>query len=1016
MNRSIRARICLLAAAVVLTLLPTAAHAAHLNSVNLICGSDVAGELSCTGLDVYFDAPTGANATFTSTFNGEPADSTQQVPTMGDTNFYVDLGEPAFVHRPFDLDLGLGGTHQAAIDAPRGLTFDEGSQAGVFTGTSFPGANVRVDFYASNGTWFNREVTAGAQGAFTANMRSGGNGPNDPYGTGNFGGNHGQGELAYLWATTMTDGVTFSYGETLSRTVGWSSFSEDGETTVNVPGGTRGFPMTAFGLTSFSGTIRTTADLGLSTDVEISGIQGDTFTLEMFAATVDEIDLGAGEIRGTAPSSSAPQVYAMTDDGQGWTSASPGAAGNWTVDFASMGLNPTQWAVVEVQAGPAGARGSIGDPRASAGTGSADLNLGATPSLYLWDLGGRDGQMRSFTIEQAGVPDIDGQAELSVGASAFGVSGSAHVRLDDLPFDPAGGFTFTWSQAPAFTVTFPPVETSFDGGVARVETDPGLEVYFNGNSLARWTNGFQTTGAGGVAEFDTGRPDGTSVAMSAWIFDPGPGNVSIDVPIVDAGLQRMVGSAGGPAYPATSPFANPGGLWFTSGGPSDTTAFLHYELPIAALPDDVETVSFPGFAAEVLANGRMTRVPPPGTDLVVAIDGFFPDADDLFVSALGPQGWEVMPPDQVTWCLDFSGTLPPECGRHLGPHAVVNDVPHLTLFRVTIGNPVGALDMARAAGDDRILTAIELSNEAFADGTADAVVVARDRAFPDALASVPLAAAANGPVLLNPIEDLNDDVAAEINRLGATKAYVMGGTAAQSTEVEDALKTLLGSSNVTRLGGLDRFETAEKAAVTAADLWQDAGFADAGERVIVAKGQDADGLEDNDWPDALSGGQLAGIDRQPILLTRTETVPAATNRALSTLGATEVTVLGGPVAVTDTTMAALGDSGTTRNRIGGDDRFHTSTLVADAAIGAGATDRDVIIATGRNYPDGLAAGATASKLGAALVLVDDDDLNASAATVQWLNARKGVTGWVRVAGGPVAVTDGVFNAIKALLS
>jgi putative cell wall-binding protein len=340
----------------------------------------------------------------------------------------------------------------------------------------------------------------------------------------------------------------------------------------------------------------------------------------------------------------------------------------------------------------------------------------------------------------------------------------------------------------------------------------------------------------------------------------------------------------------------------------------------------------------------------------------------------------------------------------------VEDVAHASRFAVFDGNPAGPLDVDRAAGADRVATAIALSQAGFT--AADAVVVATAANFPDALAAAPLAGAAGGPILLTGPGGLDAAVAAEIGRLGATTAYVMGGTVALSDQVLADLQALPVLTAVSRVAGPDRFATAAAAAHRAVGLWRLAGDADAGADVIVALG--AHPTDDNRaWPDALAAGPLAVHAHRPILLTAQDGVPEATITALAELGVTRATVVGGPVAIPETTAAGLGVAAT--DRIGGADRYDTSVLLAEAARAVGATDREVVVATGLNWPDGLAAGPVASARGGVLVLAARDDLDQSAATADWLADHLDVTRWVRVAGGAVALTDTTYTAIQTAL-
>jgi len=328
--------------------------------------------------------------------------------------------------------------------------------------------------------------------------------------------------------------------------------------------------------------------------------------------------------------------------------------------------------------------------------------------------------------------------------------------------------------------------------------------------------------------------------------------------------------------------------------------------------------------------------------------------------------------------------------------------------------PAGAQnapDVRRVFGSGRIQTAIALSQEVFPGG-AQVAVLANDGRFPDALAAAPLAAAAGGPVLLNPVDRLHADVAAELDRLGADTVYLMGGVAAQGASVATALQSR--GIDVRRVDGVNRFDTAANAAQTAVDIWRAAGDGNAGDHVLVALG-DHPTDENKAWPDALAAGPLAAYAHRPILLTRQGDVPSETNDAIDAMGVQRVTVIGGEGAIPTSTANDLGN-GVDRDRIGGGTRFETSTLLADEATQFGADDAIVFAATGANFPDGLAAGPAAFFAGGVLVLVDRDDLGNSAATRDWLVARRGTVDEVVVAGGAAAVTDAVLSQIRGALS
>src|SRR5204862_7094953 len=127
----------------------------------------------------------------------------------------------------------------------------------------------------------------------------------------------------------------------------------------------------------------------------------------------------------------------------------------------------------------------------------------------------------------------------------------------------------------------------------------------------------------------------------------------------------------------------------------------------------------------------------------------------------------------------------------------------------------------------------------------------------------------------------------------------------------------------------------------AVGLGRAAGATTAGSAALVASGQA--------WPDALTAGAWAGRTRRPLLLVERDAVPAATRDALSAMGTTDVTVVGGAAVVSDAVVHQLG-----AHRLAGGDRWATAAALAQAATDAGADPGTVLVATGREFPDGLA--------------------------------------------------------------
>lgn len=311
--------------------------------------------------------------------------------------------------------------------------------------------------------------------------------------------------------------------------------------------------------------------------------------------------------------------------------------------------------------------------------------------------------------------------------------------------------------------------------------------------------------------------------------------------------------------------------------------------------------------------------------------------------------------------------------------------------------PTTATEVVRAAGADRVGTSVALAGRAFPTG-AGTVVLARTDAYADALAAAPLAATLGGPVLLSPASGLRSDTADAIRRLGADTAVLIGGTGALSTAVERDLAAA-GVTDVRRIAGSNRFDTARRIAVEVG-----------GRSAYVVEGVHASAARG--WPDAVAVSGLAALQRRPILLTAADALPAETSAALRAMDATDVTVVGGTGAVSDAVQRTLASMVTVR-RVAGATRYDTSAKLAALAVAAGGDGAHVWLATGRSWPDALAAGPAAGALGAVLLLVDGSDLAGSPASLAWLDERDPLRRVVLV-GGTASLSSGVESSVAAL--
>lgn len=204
---------------------------------------------------------------------------------------------------------------------------------------------------------------------------------------------------------------------------------------------------------------------------------------------------------------------------------------------------------------------------------------------------------------------------------------------------------------------------------------------------------------------------------------------------------------------------------------------------------------------------------------------------------------------------------------------------------------------------------------------------------------------------------------------------------------------------VSRIQGGDRYETAAAIAIESFE----------GEKVtraVIARG-DA-------FADALAGNLIArngGSGVGPILLTPSEYLHPETRRALQTLQPDFVEIIGGEAAITPAVEEELRAAGTWDvGRTSGDDRYETAAWANHPTMfeESGTYLEPIIIASGEDFPDALAAGPLAFARAMPLMLTRRDEL--PEATRE--NLINGSAEKVFLIGGADVVSDKVKREIE----
>lgn len=349
---------------------------------------------------------------------------------------------------------------------------------------------------------------------------------------------------------------------------------------------------------------------------------------------------------------------------------------------------------------------------------------------------------------------------------------------------------------------------------------------------------------------------------------------------------------------------------------------------------------------------------------------------------------------------------------------------------VDVTNPRPSV--VRIAGEDRIATAIQASRQRGWVRTVDGaskldIIIARSDDFADAIAATPLADLVNAPVLINPTEELDARVAAEVKRLkgtagnGAVTVHILGGTKAVSSTVEHEIDAILGNDkNTLRHQGSDRYGTA--VALADATLAAYGRLPEANKKhpkLYLTTGED--------FADALAAGAAAANNDGIVLLTAGEKFDArgvtldyiiklekrVTEESWPLGKSISYVAVGGPSAK----AAGEADIRLTRKHVG-TDRYVTAAMTAKREFPGLevidiSTRQNFAVVSGETYADALVASGFIANSDGPLLLTRKDSL--PKATSDYLTSVVDSNVRVYTFGGPSAISDAVQKAITALV-
>jgi putative cell wall-binding protein len=297
--------------------------------------------------------------------------------------------------------------------------------------------------------------------------------------------------------------------------------------------------------------------------------------------------------------------------------------------------------------------------------------------------------------------------------------------------------------------------------------------------------------------------------------------------------------------------------------------------------------------------------------------------------------------------------------------------------------------VSRLGGANRDATAAAVALASYPTaGSAKAVVLARDDVYADGLTGSPLASALDGPLLLTNPAFLSTDTRNAITHVLSQGGTVdlLGGTKAVSAQTASTLTSL--GYHVVRIGGADRYATAGLVADQIASVRTV-------DHIYLATGLN--------FPDAESAADAAAVNHGVVLLTDGTATASETSQWMSAHPGLGAVAIGGAAASADPSATALV----------GADRYATAAKVAASVL---PSPVGVVIATGANFPDGLAGAAYAAHFGWAMLLVSPGAAQLDTDQASYLHSVASPVKNLVTVGGTTAVPAGAVSLVLSGLT
>lgn len=299
--------------------------------------------------------------------------------------------------------------------------------------------------------------------------------------------------------------------------------------------------------------------------------------------------------------------------------------------------------------------------------------------------------------------------------------------------------------------------------------------------------------------------------------------------------------------------------------------------------------------------------------------------------------------------------------------------------------------VGRYSGKNRQAVAANLSKSFFTN--AKTAFIVNSHSPSDAISAANLSQG-KAPILYTHGIGLDEVTQTELARLHPQKVVLVGGTGAVSDAVQQTMRTLLPSAQVTRIEGSSRY------AVNAQSANE---FSPDTNAIVIAPGQNS--------ITAVNAVSFAKNLNAPVFLVSSQEVPREISEQIKRLNKVkQVVIVGNETDVSTAVQSKLDElTGVKSSRLTSQNQFQVSAALA----GNISEPRQAIVASGIDPADALVAAPLAQSLNLPLVLSSPDKLDPS--VVQYIQATKSIKQAIFV-GGPAPLSQSLRAQMQGILN